>query len=170
MLKTCSAALRAVLIGAALVLTLSAAPAAAQKPSAAAIATAKQIIALKGGDNIFSPIIPSVIEQSKSMFEQQNPALSKDLATVAAQLRTEFAPKLDQVTDHVAEIYASRFTEQELNEILKFYSTPLGKKIIAQEPQAFAEGINYAREWASKLSDEVISRMRAEMKKMGHDI
>jgi hypothetical protein len=169
MFKTFPAALRAALIGLA-VLTIGGHALAQQQPSPAAIATAKKIIELKGGDNIFGPIIPGVIEQGKAMFEQQNPALGKDLATVAAKLRTEFQPKLADLDDHVARIYASHFTEQELTDILKFYSTPLGKKMINEEPKAFSDGINYAREWSSKLSDEVITRMRAEMKKMGHDI
>jgi len=162
-------AVLAVCFGAALVLC-GAAFAQDAKPSAAAVATAKQIIVLKGSDTIFGSLIPGVIEQNKSMFEQQNPAIGKDLATVAAQLRTELAPKLDEVTSEVARIYASHFTEKELTDILAFYSSPIGRKMIGQEPRALTDGINYARDWAGKFSDEVVTRMRAEMKKLGHDI
>ena len=140
------------------------------KPTAAATAAAKQILVLKGSETIFGSLIPGVIEQNKSMFEQQNPAFGKDLATVAAQLRTELAPKLDEVTSEVARIYASHFTEKELTDMLAFYSSPLGRKMVAQEPRALSDGINYARDWAGKFSDEVVNRMRAEMKKLGHDI
>ena len=96
-----SAALRAGVVGAAL-LVMPAAGFAQQSPSPAAIATAKEIVTLKGGENMFGPLIPNIVEQGKSMFEQQNPALSKDLSTVAAKLRTDLAPRMAEVNNEIA--------------------------------------------------------------------
>src|SRR6187551_2867949 len=87
MSKTPVRTLRAALSGLAL-LALGGATAAQQEPSAEAIETARQIIVLKSGDTLFNALIPGVIEQGKSMFEQQNPMLSKDLRDVATRLRT----------------------------------------------------------------------------------
>jgi hypothetical protein len=140
------------------------------QPSAVAIATAKEIVAIKGGDNLFGAMIPNVIEQGKAMFEQQNPALGKDLNTVAAKLRTELGPRIQEVNDEVAKAYASHFTEAELKDMLTFYKSPIGRKMIAEEPKALAQGMNFAQNWAQKFSEEVLSKYRVEMKKMGHDL
>jgi hypothetical protein len=140
------------------------------KPSAAAIATAKEIVAIKGGDSLFGPLIPNVIAQGKAMFEQQNPALGKDLGTVAAKLRTELGPRIQEVNDELAKAYAAHFTESELKEMLAFYKSPLGRKMITEEPKALAQGMNFAQDWARKFSEEVLTKYRAEMKKMGHDL
>lgn len=147
-------------------------PAAAQnaKPSAAAIETAREVIQLKGGYNIFDALIPGVIEQDKTMFLQQNPALQKDLDAVAAQLRTEFAPRMKQLMTEIAELYAAHFTEQEIKEILAFYKSPVGRKMIAEEPKALDQSMSHAQSWAVKISDQVLVRMREEMKKKGHDL
>jgi hypothetical protein len=104
------------------------------------------------------------------MFEQQNPNLGKDLSTVAAKLRTDLAPRMSEVNDAIAKAYASHFTEAELKEMLTFYKSPVGKKMITEEPKALAEAVNFAQSWAQKFSDEVISKYRTEMKKMGHDL
>ena len=61
----------------------------AQQPSAAAVATAREIVAVTGATTLFDPLIPGVIEQSKILFLQQNPALAKDLNEIAAKLRAE---------------------------------------------------------------------------------
>jgi len=140
-----------------------------QKPSPAAVEMAREIVLLKGGDRIFSPLIPGVIEQSKNMFLQQNPALQKDLDDVAAKLRTEFAPRKTEVMTEVARAYASHFTEQELKEILAFYKSPVGKKVIEQEVKALEQSMGVAQQWAAKFSDEVVTKIRAEMQKKGHD-
>ncbi len=42
--------------------------------------------------------------------------------------------------------------------------------MIEEEPRIFEEGVNDMRTWGEKFSQEVIDRMRAEMKKKGHDL
>ncbi len=146
-------------------------PAIAQpQPSAEAVDTARQIITLKGGENIFNTLIPGVIEQSKYMFEQQNPNLGNPLRDVATKLRNELAPRQAELNSEVAKVYASRFTEKEIKDLLAFYQSPLGRKLIAEEPKALDQSMTYAQDWARRLSDEVVVKMRAEMKKLGHDI
>ena len=166
--KTCSAALT----GAALLAAVTfGGPAIAQsQPTAEAVDTARQIIALKGGENIFNTLIPGVIEQGRYMFEQQNPNLGNPLRDVATKLRNELTPRQAELNSEVAKVYASRFTEKEIKDLLAFYQSPLGRKLIAEEPRALDQSMTYAQDWARKLSDEVVAKMRAEMKKLGHDI
>ena len=70
----------------------------------------------------------------------------------------------------IARAYASRFTEQELKEILAFYKTPLGKKLIVEEPKGVDDATKRVDEWANKFAEEVLARIRAEMKKKGHNL
>jgi len=140
------------------------------QPSAEAVETARQIITLKGGENIFNTLIPGVIEQGRYMFEQQNPNLGNPLRDVATKLRNELAPRQAELNSEVAKVYASRFTEKEIKDLLAFYQSPLGRKLTAEEPKALDQSMTYAQDWARRLSDEVVTKMRAEMKKLGHDL
>lgn len=166
--KTWNAALTGVALLAAVVFGGSAI--AQSQPSAEAVDAARQIVALKGGENIFNTLIPGVIEQSKYMFEQQNPNLGNPLRDVATKLRNELAPRQAELNSEVAKVYASRFTEKEIKELLAFYQSPLGRKLTAEEPKALDQSMTYAQDWARRLSDEVVVKMRAEMKKLGHDL
>jgi hypothetical protein len=132
------------------------------------MAMAKELIAINGGIGMYNPLIAGVIEQAKLLFLQQNPALQKDLNEVAGNLRTEFAPRISEVTNELAKLYATKFSEQELKEVVAFYQTPAGKKLLVMQPQVAEQSMHFAQNWASKLSDEVIAKMREEMKKKGH--
>ena len=144
-------------------------PAHAQpKPSPTAIATAQKLIKITGAVTLFNPLIPGVVEQAKLLFLQQNPDLAKDLNEVAAKLRAEYEPKLSELTKHVATLYAQRFTEAELKQLLTFYESPLGKKLLTQQPLIVDSSMKYAQNWANNLSDKVIAQMREDMKKRGH--
>jgi uncharacterized protein len=165
-----ASAARAIMPLLALVLAASIGSAHAQQPSATALATAKELITTKGAVAIFDPLVPGVIEQAKSTLLRTNPMLSKDLNEVAAKLRADYAPRSVEVVNDMAKLYATRFTEQELKDALAFYKSPLGRKLLVEEPKVLDEGMQNAQTWANRLSEEVLGKIRAEMKKRGHDI
>jgi uncharacterized protein len=140
-------------------------------PSAAALLLAKQLVSLKKAQfAIWDSVVPGVIEQAKNALLQTNPALSKELDTVAEKLRGEFAPRSTELFDIVANLYAQQFTEKELAEIVTFYKSPIGGKLLAKEPIVNDQSLGVVQQWAAKFSEEVIIRMRAEMKKKGYDL
>ena len=141
----------------------------AQEPSAAAIASAKELVILKGG-TVFVSVIPGVIESVKNMFVPTNPNLMRELNEVAVQLRKDYDSKRADLLTEVARIYARHFTEQEVKDIVAFYKTPLGKKMIAEEPIALEQSLKRAQDWANEFSEQVMRSFRAEMKKKGHDL
>jgi uncharacterized protein len=157
---------------AAVVVALAAfAPAAySQQPSPAAIATAKKLIAFTGAAAMFNPLIGGVVEQAKLLYLQQNPALAKDLNEIAEKLRTDLAPRFTELSDEMARLYATHFTETELKAILAFYQSPVGKKVLAEQPTVVDASMKFAQEWANKLSDQVIAKMREELRKRGHPL
>jgi uncharacterized protein len=150
------------------------APASAQtqpaQPSPASILLAKQIVEIKGVKNIFVPLVRGVVEKTKNMFMQTNFMWAKDLDQVAAIEEKKYAPRVDELVDATARMYAQRFTEAELKQLLAFYQSPLGKKALTEEPKVLDQAMSYAGTWGDNLSQEVIGDMRDEMKKRGHDM
>jgi hypothetical protein len=159
---------RAVLIAFAFIALL--APAQAQQPSASAVALAKEIITLKGSAKMFDPVVPNLVDKTKAMLLQTNPMLSKDLNEVAAKLRTELAPRGSELLDQMARLYAAAFTEQELKDIATFYKSAVGKKISITEPRVLEQAFDQTDVWTDKFAEEIIAKMRAEMKKKGHNL
>ena len=139
-----------------------------QQTSVAAVATAKELITATNATAVFNPLIAGVVEQAKLLFLQQNPALSKDLNEIADKMRTDLAPRFAELNDEMAKLYATHFTDQELRAILVFYKSPVGQKLLREQPTVVDASMRYAQDWANKLSDQVIANMREELKKRGH--
>jgi uncharacterized protein len=149
---------------------LAAVAAQAQAPTAGAVAAARELLAAKGGTLMFEPVIPGVVETTKNNLLPTNPSLAKDLNEVSAQLRREFEGKKAELVYEVAIIYAKHFTEQELKDLVTFYKTPLGQKMLREEPIAVEESLKRAQDWSMDFAEVVMGRFRAEMKKRGHDL
>jgi hypothetical protein len=142
----------------------------AQQPSPGAVAAARELLEIKGAQNMLGPIVPGVVETAKNTLMQSNPNLVKDLNEVAVQLRTELAPRGAEVIQEFVNLYAQKFTEAELKQIVGFYRSPIGQKLLAEEPGVMDQGFKQAQNWANRLSEQVITRFRDEMKKRGHQI
>lgn len=157
--------------GAALGLMLGSAMAQAPKPpSAAALGYAKEILAAKNVVTIYQGAVPGLVQRTKDVLLQSNLNYQKDLNEVAVIVAKELAGREKEIGEEMARIYATSFTEQELKELAAFYKSPLGAKVIAQEPAAFNQARQYMDKWAQKFAEEVNGKFRAEMKKRGKDI
>ena len=151
-------------------LVASAPGAAQQKPSPAALAAAKELLVLKKGDIYFNLVPDGIVEKVKNVFLPTNPNLNKELNEVAAKLKKYYEPKRAELLNEVARIYAERFSEQELKALIAFYKSPVGRKMVTDEPQIIDQSVRYAENWGDNLSGDVISKFREEMKKKGHDL
>jgi uncharacterized protein len=159
---------RAVALG--LALAAATVSAHAQQPSAATLASARELMELKGVKNLVEPVVVGIVQQTTGTILQTNPGLSKDLDEVSAQLRTEYQPRIAEMTNEIVLLYAQRFSDQELKEAVAFYKSPTGKKILTEEPKILDESYARIQQWANRLQGEVMTRVRAEMKKRGHNL
>ena len=75
----------------------------------------------------------------------------------------------EELHHEIAVGYASAFTEQDLKDMIAFYKTPLGKKIIENEPKAGEESTKRAQVWIDKYAEEVIGENARGNEKRGHN-
>jgi hypothetical protein len=156
----------------ALGLALGALPAGAQqpKPSPAAIAAAKEILALKSASSMYVNAVPGMVQRTKDQFLQTNLNYQKDLEEVAVIVAQKLAGREKEIGDGMANIYASSFTEQELKDLVTFYKSPLGQKLLVTEPKAIQGSMAYINQWAQTFAETVNGEFRAEMRKRGKQI
>jgi hypothetical protein len=142
----------------------------AQAPSAAQQKLARQVVDLSGIVRSFEGAVPQVFNQVYSTYIQQNPDLTKDIAGVLQELIPEFDKRKEEIAAIIARVYAEKFTEAELNDIITFYNTPTGKKMVAATGDIGRDSLAKVQEWGIQLNKQLTDRLKAEMKKKGHTI
>ena len=168
--------------GLAMGLALTAVPAEAQQKNApaattplkpgspAAIAAAKEILAMKNASAMYANAVPNLVEQTKNVLLQSNLNYQKDLNEVAVIVAKNLAGREKEIGEGMAQVYANEFTEQELKDLVTFYKSPLGQKLLASEPRAIQFSMSYMNQWAQNFAEVINGQFRAEMKKRGKDI
>jgi hypothetical protein len=145
--------------------------AATLKPvSPAAMAAATEILKMKNAAAMYGSAVPNIVEQTKNALLQSNLNYQKDLNEVAVIVAKNLAGREKEIGEGMAKIYGNEFTEQELKDLVTFYKSPLGQKLLATEPRAIQFSMAYMNQWAQLFAETVNGQFRAEMRKRGKEI
>jgi hypothetical protein len=139
-------------------------------PTAAAMAAAREILALKNVSNMYAVAVPSIVQRTKDALLQTNLNYQKDLEEVSLIVARSLAGREKEIGEGMARIYATDFTEQELKDLVTFYKTPLGQKLLTQEPKTVQASVAYMNQWGQNFAEVVNGQFRAEMRKRGKEI
>jgi hypothetical protein len=154
-------------------LALAGTPAGAQtaeKASPAALAAAREILAMKNASAMYASAVPNIVQQTKDQLLQSNLNYQKDLNEVAVIVAQKLAGREKEIGEGMAKVYASQFSEQELKDLVAFYKSPLGQKLLSTEPRAIQMSMGYMNQWAQQFGEVVNGEFRAEMRKRGKEI
>jgi hypothetical protein len=168
--------------GLALGLALGAAPAGAQqqqqppqptalKPvSPAAMDAARELLKMKNASAMYAAAVPNIVRQTKDQLLQNNLNYQKDLNEVAVIVAQKLAGREAEIGETMAKIYGNVFTEQELKDLVTFYKSPLGQKLLVNEPQAIQMSMGFMNQWAQQFAEIANGEFRGEMRKRGKEI
>ena len=164
--------------GLALGLAFSPLPASAQQPAAAplkpvspsALAAAKELLTVKNVGQVYANAVPNIIQRVKDQILASNLSYQKDLNEIALTEAQSKAGRENEIGETMAKIYATDFTEQELKDLVTFYKSPLGQKLLTTEPRAIQQSMGFMNQWAQQFAETVNGEFRAEMRKRGKQI
>ncbi|MBO0718837.1 MAG: DUF2059 domain-containing protein [Rhizobiales bacterium] len=146
-------------------------PAPQTKPATpGALAAAKEILAMKNAGAMYANAVPSIVQQTKDTLMQSNLNYQKDLNEVAVIVAKNLAGREKEIGDGMAQIYCNEFSEQELKDLLTFYKSPLGQKLLTNEPRVVQFSMGFMNQWAQRFSEIVNAEFRSEMRKRGKEI
>ena len=145
-------------------------PIAGKPASPAALAAAKEILTMKNAYAMYSNAVPGLVEKTKNVLLAANLNYQKDLNEVAVIVAKILAGREKEIGDGMAQVYANEFTEQELKDLVNFYKSPLGQKLLSNEPRAIQFSMSYMNQWAQTFAETINGQFRAEMKKRGKEI
>ncbi|MBI3275621.1 MAG: DUF2059 domain-containing protein [Methylocystis sp.] len=158
-------------------LALAAPPALAEQsapatpaPSAAQLTLARDVVINSGIASSFQIIIPQFLDQIGVTLTRTRPELISDLNLVLANIKSEFDKKADDMIDTAARLYLQRLSEKELEDVSAFYKSPSGRKYVGSQPILMNDMFVAMQAWSQKISVDMMTRVREEMRKKGHEL
>lgn len=97
-----------------------------------------------------------VAQQMLSSFQQQ-------FQSVPAEFweKMKASVNSDEIVNMTIPVYAKYYTEEDVDQLIAFYKTPVGRKVVSVTPQIVQESMLLGREWGQKLGEKILSEMKA---------
>ena len=109
----------------------------------ACMAAAREILGMKNAAAMYANAVPNIVAQTKDQLLSTNLNYQKDLNEVAVIVAQRMAGKEKEIGEGMAQIYCNEFTDKELVDLVAFYKSPLGAKLLASEPRAIQFSMSY---------------------------
>ena len=98
------------------------------------------------------------IKQMFTIFKQQYPSVEVEIWT---DLEKEFSKtSLNELTKMLAPVYSKYMSLEDLNELIKFYNTPTGKKYAKSTPLIMQESMQVGQQWGMKIGQDFEKKMK----------
>jgi hypothetical protein len=104
----------------------------------------------------------------EGLIERANPGHEKEVRDFMMKYYLpEVRKRLPELGDLMAEEYARYFTAEELGQIVAFYKSDIGQKLIALQPKMMQDAVQLGRDWGGKVAIEVLRKVEPELEKQG---
>lgn len=128
-------------------------------------AAAAVVEAAKAAEGI-DEVLPIVAEQTRALFLRSNPEMTAQIEDIVTDVAIRMAAKRPEVDKIVNEVWARRFTLEELEAIRTFYESSAGRKLAEVSPEVIALTVGAARQWEQQLATDMVTEVRAEIAKI----
>jgi hypothetical protein len=138
-------------IVAGLALQLAAGAAMAATPKPPSEAQVRQLMEVFGVDRMLG----QMNTQMAAMMQQQMPC-------VPASYWQGFvdAKGVQELTARMVPIYQRHFSAADIEGLLRFYRSPLGRKVITEMPATMAEGMQLGQEWGRQRAQAMLAELQ----------
>lgn len=101
-------------------------------------------------------------DMAMQMMDQMAGQLKPMFPSVPASFWTDFFKEAnpDELISKIVPIYGKHLSEDELAQLVKFYETPVGKKLISVQPLIMQESVAVGQVWGRALGEKVMRKLQ----------
>ncbi|MFL9831472.1 DUF2059 domain-containing protein [Flavobacterium sp. ST-87] len=110
-----------------------------------------QLMELMGSGKMAIQMMNQMMESFKSSYSKVNDTFWEDF-------KKEI--KAEDITNMIIPIYDKYYTESDIDQLIAFYNSPIGKKMIATMPQVMQESMVAGQAWGKQISEKVIAKLK----------
>jgi hypothetical protein len=111
----------------------------------------KKMLELTGSANLGVQVAKQMINTFKQSYSSVGDAFWDDF---------EKEIKAEDLMDLIIPIYDKHYTEEDIDQLIAFYNSPIGKKMTENLPIIMQESMAAGQTWGSKIAEKAIERLR----------
>ena len=101
-------------------------------------------------------------EMATTMMDTMAGQLRPMFKNVPESFWSEFFREMDtnEPITKIVPIYARHLSDKEVDELIRFYESPIGRKLISVQPMIMQESMGAGKEWGRQVGERVVQKLR----------
>ena len=129
--------------------------------------TVRELLEIVGVEKLSEGYSDQLSQAIILWLKKHNPVMSEGMANTIKDTVLEVLEEETQSGSFyrlIYPLYAEKFTQDELNEILAFYKTPVGQKVAKEMPELNREAFIKRKEWSASLGAVIKERLQKRIR------
>jgi uncharacterized protein len=131
----------------------------------ARIEAAQKLMSAMGVDAQMDVAINTMINGMGDIIKQKNPGRKAEVDEVFDKLRAKFTSRKAEMRELSAVLWAEKLTVAEIGDIVTFFKSPAGQKMLAVQPEIMQRSMKIGMEWGRRIGAEIDAEARSEFMK-----
>ncbi|HRG38670.1 MAG TPA: DUF2059 domain-containing protein [Bacteroidia bacterium] len=111
----------------------------------------KQLLEIQGSGKMGEQVIRTMIESYKKAYPSVDTKIWEEFATEM---------KGSEMVALVTPIYDKYYTEADIDQLITFYNSPIGKKSVELMPVIMQESMSVGQEWGKKIAEKIAKKLK----------
>jgi hypothetical protein len=127
-----------------------------------------QLLDLAGVKPMLIHMLDQLAPNLTQLIQQANPGKEAQVEEVMNRFVVpKMKNRLPEILEESAKIYARHFTSNEITQLIQFYQSPLGTKLVREQSLIVQEMTVVSSRWAQSVAAEAIREYADEFRKRG---
>lgn len=113
----------------------------------------RKLLEISGSEKLGIQVIEAMVEQMKKLL----PDIPNNYWNL---LKNEFNGK--EFVELIVPLYDYHFTHNEIKDIISFYNTPTGKKLVNRLPILTEESMDIGRKYGEEIGNRIINKLKKD--------
>jgi hypothetical protein len=145
-------------------------PATAQEVPPEQLALARQYVELTDTAGVYEIALVEIGMGTLRELTTQNPELAEEVDLAIGKVLETYQGRKGELIDQFARIYATRFTVDELQQIVAFYESAAGQKLARANTEVNSDLQAVLQIFTNNTRPEFFAKVRAELRAQGFEV
>ena len=115
------------------------------------VANIRKLLTLTGSGKLGVQVIQTMFNNFKAKYTQVDPSFWDEFMKEV---------KPEDLVNMIVPVYDRNFTAEEIDQLLAFYNSPIGQKLIGKLPVILQESMQIGQAWGEEISKKVLQRLQ----------
>lgn len=97
----------------------------------------------------------------QQMMDQMMASMKPMMGGAGDAFWEDFRKEVDanELVNRIVPVYAAHLTHDEVKQLIVFFESPVGRKLVAEQPAMMQESMLIGQQWGAEVAERVITRM-----------